>query len=99
MEKFFGGPSGPKTSVQDLYNRFKAHGKLHNYKLMLSLLLIVEGIFLGVVKKILVNVAHVRLLNYMEKFWNYHWGRVSYKELHKSFYQISCKEKRFSRFF
>ena len=84
MEKFFGGPAGPKTTVQDLYERFKEYRVLDNYKLKLALLLIVEGIFLGGDKKRLVKVEHVKLLDNMDKFWDYPWGRVAYIELHRS---------------
>lgn len=84
LEKFFGGSAGHKSSVQDLYERFKEHRMLDNYRLKLALLLIVEGVFLGGDKKRLVNVAHVRLLEDMDNFWNYPWGRVAYKELHRS---------------
>lgn len=84
MEKFFGGPAGPKTSVQDLYERFRDYRLLDNYKLKMALLLIVEGIFLGGDKKRLVKAEHVKLLDNMDKFWDYPWGRVAYKEFHRS---------------
>ena len=82
--RFFGTPSGPKTTVQDLYNRFKEHRVLDNYKMKLAVLLIVEGIILGGDKKRLVRPEHVRLLENMDRFWEYPWGRVAYEELHKS---------------
>ena len=91
MEHFFGSPGGPKMTIQDVYNRFKEHRELDNYKIKLALLLIVEGLLLGGDKKRLVKPLHVRLLENMDKFWAYPWGRVAYEELHKSLTTVLAK--------
>lgn len=81
MNDFFGCPT---LSVNDLHERFTHYKEPDYYKLQMGLLLIVEGILLGGDKKRLINPRHVKLLENMEMFWKYPWGRVAYMELHKS---------------
>ena len=81
MDKFFGCPS---LSIQDLYERFREYRPLDRYKQMMAILLIVEGVLLGGDKKRLVNPKHVKLMENMDVFWQYPWGRVAYMELHNA---------------
>lgn len=81
MIDFFGKPS---VTIQDLFDEFKNHREVDYKKVMLALLIIVEGILLGGDKKRQVNPHHVKLLENMDSFCAYPWGRVAYMELHNA---------------
>ena len=52
-------------------------------KYKMALLLILEGVILGVEKKVRISTGHVKLLADIDRFTKFPWGRVSYIETHQ----------------
>ena len=71
-------------NLAELETKFYQAGKEDPLKLKMAMLLILEGVVLGVEKNVQINTAHIRLLDDIDRFKSFPWGRVSYMKTHKS---------------
>lgn len=81
VQELFGTPA---IKISQLLHRFIAYREDNMFKLKMALLLILEGIVLGQDKKKNIRNLHVKLIQDMDRFNNFPWGRSAYLELHDS---------------
>ena len=82
VKDFFGGRHTVKVS--ELCTLFLMEQGESSYKMKLAHLMVVEGVILGTDKNRHVRPWVVKLLEDMDKFYDFPWGWVAYKETHKS---------------
>ncbi len=82
VEALFSGREAVKVS--ELLTLFLTAQRESSYKMKVALLMVVEGVILGTDKNRHVRPWVVKLLEDMDKFYDFPWGWVSYEETHKS---------------